>query len=593
MEGPSSPAWGFASLVAIEMLRRVLIAALLAGIFAPAAAAAGVPLAPGITYERQLIFTPHGPEVLHVMTAPKPGGLYALHPVLSNNAVLGREAVTSMQKRLSSTATVGGVNADLFTWNEGLPSGMFMQSGALTTPPHPRRSTVGVTNDGKLLVQRVAMIATWQGLSQRRPLVGLNQRPGPEGVSLFTPAWGATTPGANDTIEVTLDALPPVAPLTDLTGTVTSGKPAGGTPIPPGGAVLVGRGASAGRLAAEAPVGQQVTVRLVLRPQWSNVVDAVGGGPLIVQNGQPVFRALELFTNSQLSLRQPRTAVGQKADGRIILVAIDGRQPGYSTGMTNFELAQQMVRLGAVTASALDSGGSTTMAFDGKLLNRPSDPGGERGVADGLFVFYYGVQAPAPSVETLSPNGDGVDESQALGYKVVRPSTVTASLIGPDRVPRQLQTGPREPGTYSLAWAGRTPQGSAEPEGRWRWVINAVDDRGQESRAERVFYLNNTLGYLRVSPSRMVVRRRGGSLRVGFRLAHPANVTLTIRTASGARVQTIRRRLRAGRASIRWNGRYGSGIRAFSGPYVASVRTTNSFGTAELERRFVVRRLRR
>jgi hypothetical protein len=575
------------------MLRKLLIAALLAGLVAPAAAAGGVSLAPGITYERQLVFTPHGPEVIHVMTAPRPGGLYALHPVLSNNAVLGRETVTSMQKRLSPTATVGGVNADLFTWNEGLPSGMFMESGALMTPPHPRRSTIGVTSEGRLLVQQVAMIATWQGLSQRRPLIGLNQRPGPEGVSVFTPAWGPTTPGSNDTIEVTLDSLPPVAPLTDLTGTVTSVKPAGGTAIPPGGAVLVGRGASAGRLASEAPVGQQVTVRLVLRPQWSNVVDAVGGGPLIVQNGQPVFRALEQFTSSQLSLRSARTAVGQKADGRIILVAIDGRQPGYSTGMTNFELAQQMVRLGAVTASALDSGGSTTMAFDGKLLNRPSDPGGERAVADGLFVFYYGVQAPAPSVDVLSPNGDGVDESQELAYRVVRPSTVTASLIGPDRVPRQMQTGPRDPGTYKLSWTGRTPQGGAEPEGRWRWVINAVDDRGQESRVERVFYLNKTLGYLRVSPPRMVVRRRGGSLRVRFRLAHPARVTLRIRTASGATVQTIRRRLRAGRTSIRWNGRYGSGVRAFSGRYVASVRATNSFGPAELERRFFVRRLRR
>src|SRR5204863_8651530 len=109
--------------------------------------------------------------------------------------------------------------------------------------------------------------------------------------------------------------------------------------------------------------------------------------------------------------------VGQRADGRIILVAVDGRQPGYSTGLTNFELAQTMVRLGAQTASALDAGGSTTMAFDGQLLNRPSDPGGARQVADGLFVFYYGVHAPPPSQPVLSPNGDGVAETQSLSYK--------------------------------------------------------------------------------------------------------------------------------------------------------------------------------
>jgi len=572
------------------MLRRIVIAALIAGVFVPNAGAAGTALAPGITYTRQLIFTPHGPEVVHVMTVPKPGGLYALHPVLSNGTVVNRETVTSMQKRLSSSATVGGVNADLYTWNDGTPDGMFMDSGQLTTAPQPHRSTVGVTTDGRLLVDQVAMIATWQGSSQRRPMTGLNQPAGPEGVSLFTSAWGSVTPPANDTIEVVLNSFPPVAPLTDLTGTVVAAKPAGGTAIPPGGAVLVGRGASAGRLATEAQVGQQITVRIVLRPQWNGVADAVGGGPLIVRDGRPVFRAGEQFTGTQLSLRRARTAVGQRADGKIVLVAVDGALPGYSTGMTNFELAQQLVRLGAVTASALDSGTSTTMAFDGKLINRPSDPAGERGVADGLFVFYYGVQAPSPTADVVSPNGDGIDEAQQLSFKVVRPSTVTASLLGPDGVARQTQTGHRDPGTYTLDWNGRTAQGTPETEGRWRWVVDAVDDRGQQSHAERAFYLNTTLGYLRVSPSRVVVRKRGGALRVGFRLAHPATVTLTIRTVSGAKVQTVRRKLRAGTTSIRWNGRYGSGIRAFSGPYVASVRAVNAFGPTSLERRFRVLR---
>jgi hypothetical protein len=566
---------------------------LLAGVFAPSATAGRVMLTPGVTYERQLWFTPHGPDVVHIMTAPRPGGLYALRPYLSNGAVLGRETVSSMQRRASASATVGGVNADFFTWNEGLPSSIYMESGVLTTPPHSRRSSVGITDDGRLVVERVEMLGTWQGLSQRRPLNGLNQRPGPQGVSLFTPAWGPATPAAQGTVEITLGSLPPAAPFTDMTGIVTAAKPGGGTPIPPGGAVLVGRGSSAGRLASEAPVGQEVTARLVLRPQWSGVVDAVGGGPIIVRNGQPVFRALEQFTSSQLSLRSPRTAVGQRADGRILLVAVDGRRPGYSAGMTNFELAQTMVRLGAVTASALDSGGSTTMAFDGKLLNRPSDPGGERAVADGLFVFYYGVHAPLPSVPVLSPNGDGVAEVQSLSYKLARPSIVTASIVGPDRIPRQTQTGQREPGVYRLSWSGRTAQGAPEPEGAWRWVINAVDDQQQQSSVTRSFYLNNTIGYLRVRPARVVVRRRGGTLRVGFRLAHPALVTVRIETASGARVRTIQRRLRAGQKSIRWDGRYGNGVRAFSGPYVARVRTSNSFGRAELARRFSVRRARR
>jgi hypothetical protein len=335
-------------------------------------------------------------------------------------------------------------------------------------------------------------------------------------------------------------------------------------------------------------------VKLVLRPNWEAVADAIGGGPVIVRNGQPVFAALEDFSPSQLDPRNPRTAVGQLADGRIVMVAVDGRESGYSIGVTTFELAQQLVRLGAVTGTALDSGGSTTMAFNGKLLNSPSDPGGERAVSDSLDIFYYGVVVPQAPKPVLSPNGDGIAEVQTLSYKLVRPATVTATLIGPDRIPRQTETGVRNPGTYRIGWSGRIPGGRFEPEGRWRWVVNALDDLGQHSKVERRFDLNRTLGYLRVRPTRVVVHRRGGKqLRVGFRLAHPAVVTVTIRNARGGRVKTIRRRLRAGRRTIRWNGRYGNGVRAYTGMYSATVQAANTIGRTELERRFLVRRARR
>ena len=81
---------------------------------------------------------------------------------------------------------------------------------------------------------------------------------------------------------------------------------------------------------------------------------------MVVRDGKPVFRSFEGFTPEQLVYRNSRSGVGQTADGRIVLVVADGRQPGYSAGLTNFELALTMMRLGCVTASALDSGGSTT-----------------------------------------------------------------------------------------------------------------------------------------------------------------------------------------------------------------------------------------
>ena len=128
---------------------------------------------PGVSYERQLQFTPSGPVVVHILRAPRPGGLYALRPLLSNDTLLGRETVTSMQKRAMSSANVAGVNGDLFTWDEGLPSGMLMQSGVLEAPPHPKRSTLGITDDGSLLIDRVTMLGPVAGLgpaeSAQRP----------------------------------------------------------------------------------------------------------------------------------------------------------------------------------------------------------------------------------------------------------------------------------------------------------------------------------------------------------------------------------------------------------------------------------------
>ena len=155
--------------------------------------------------------------------------------------------------------------------------------------------------------------------------------------------------------------------------------------------------------------------------------------------------------------------MGQRANGRILLVAVDGRQPGYSVGMTNFELALAMMRLGAVTASALDAGDSADVAFDGVLLNRPSGAAGELPVAEALLIGYRGVYA-ASRRAVLSPNLDGVAEQQALAYKLVKPSTVEAKLIAP--------TARRASSTRARASPARTAS-LGRPRGRGRHRFRA------------------------------------------------------------------------------------------------------------------------
>ena len=163
-------------------------------------------------------------------------------------------------------------------------------------------------------------------------------------------------------------------------------------------------------------------MRVILRPDWTGDRPGHRRRPRARpqrRRGVPLQRGVHAF-----AARASRAADGgrparerARADGRRRTVA----SPATASGMTNFELAQTLVRLGAVTGSALDAGGSSTLAFDGTLLNRPSDPGGERPVSTSLQLMYYGAVV-APPVPVVSPNGDGVDETQRLSYKVVAPS---------------------------------------------------------------------------------------------------------------------------------------------------------------------------
>ena len=114
---------------------------------APAAVGQRSVLMPGVTYDREVSFTAHGPVVMHVLRAPRPTGLYALKPTLSNDVILGRERVTQMQRRLLTTATVVGVNGDMFSWTEGRPSGMLMLNTVLAAAPSPDRSSTGISPD--------------------------------------------------------------------------------------------------------------------------------------------------------------------------------------------------------------------------------------------------------------------------------------------------------------------------------------------------------------------------------------------------------------------------------------------------------------
>jgi hypothetical protein len=574
------------------VLKRGLLTAAILALALPAGAGAWsrtTTLVPRVTYTKEVRLVGGSRVVLHELRAPRNGGLRWLRPVLSGGTVLGRETVPSMQRRASRKATLAGVNGDFARLDSGRPTSLFMRNGVLANRSLRGRSSLGIAFDGRLVVDRFPFRGSWQASGSRKHRLEDFNRPllDPPGVTLFTPKWGGPTPRWRAAREVVLGGFPRVLPNGYPTGTVVDIRRGGGSTVPRGGAILYARGSWADVLVREARPGTPVTVHVTLGNLPLDVGDAIGGGPALVQDGQPVFAAGEAFTAAHLSTRHPRTAVGQLADGRVILVVADGRS-SLSAGLTIPQLAKEMARLGAVTAMSLDGGGSSTMAFDGRVLNRPSD-GAPRAVADGLFVFYYGVYTPGVR-RVISPNGDGFADSQVLRAKIVRRSSVKVRLLRPNGTVAWRYRTVAGPG-----WISRRVGPKGMREGRWRWIAEAVESRsGRGSRMARRFTVDKTLGFLTLSKERMrVVRGRGGRLDVSVSVTRPAALTVRVRNASGALTRTLHSGdVRAGRLTWRWDGRNEAGRVVRSGRYTVRVRARSALGVISLRKSLRVVRIR-
>ena len=188
---------------------------------------------------------------------------------------------------------------------------------------------------------------------------------------------------------------------------------------------------------------------------------AIGGGPVIVEDGQErITWEQEVFFGSgigEITTRNPRTAVGYTAEGKIILLVVDGRQFS-SVGASLIELANIMISLGAVEAINLDGGGSSTIVADGTLLNRPEGGTNERQVASALVLKPRGSGGGGQTGETIifdtgdtccyTEVGEWSNTANA-GFYGTTPSRINETGTGEDRAIFLLDQIPSD--TYELA----------------------------------------------------------------------------------------------------------------------------------------------
>lgn len=130
------------------------------------------------------------------------------------------------------------------------------------------------------------------------------------------------------------------------------------------------------------------------------VQEAVSFQPRIIVNGKGLIKnAAEGWGIA------PRTAMGQRADGALLFVVIDGRQPGYSIGANLYDVQQIMLKHGAVIAANLDGGSSTVLVKDNEIVNKPSSQYGERYLPTAFLVFEHPEQVQIDNIwEGLDPS---------------------------------------------------------------------------------------------------------------------------------------------------------------------------------------------
>jgi hypothetical protein len=298
--------------------------------------------------------------------------------------------------RTMSRTALAGVNGGFFLIGSPIPGdpvGSLVENGILLSSDKGHRSALLLRGSEGSVTELYARLRVRPAPGEPARGTGLNALPRKNSVVAFTHEYGAALPRVAGR-EVLVDR-----DTQTVQSTWTRSRKRHASTVPTGKIILQGTGSGAAWLAAHTPPGRVLSIRAKVTDQRTGLpvpmipgTYAVGGNVTLIRDGHVQINAESADVASRrgafygmVMRRGPRTMVGMDARGRVLLVAVDGRQPRRSAGMTLPEAAALMRRLGAVEAINLDGGGSTTMVVRGRLANRPSD-GRERKVGSAVLI---------------------------------------------------------------------------------------------------------------------------------------------------------------------------------------------------------------
>lgn len=334
----------------------------------------------------QDLTNPAGPWEIHLLEAdPR---LVRVEVASAADAAIGLETTLSLASRRGAVAAINGGYFRMTGLTRGDATGLLQLDGRLLSETDRGRAAVGF-REAEGAVEPVFGRPGFRGRVVRSDgfelrLDGINRERRPDEVVLFTPEFHRTTLTSPGGLEVVA-----------RDGRIRQVLREKGSVAIPRDGFVVSIGPEEASAAADWPRGLALLpeLEIVARmgepvPDWSTTRFAVGGGPLLLWNGE----AREDWSAESISkvfglVRHPRTAFGVREDGTLLFLTVDGRAPRRSVGMSLPELTELLGDLGAVSAINLDGGGSTTMVLRDRVVNRPSDGGEERWNGDALLLF--------------------------------------------------------------------------------------------------------------------------------------------------------------------------------------------------------------
>jgi exopolysaccharide biosynthesis protein len=327
-----------------------------------------------------------GPFVINLLRVDL--GKAEVRVVHALDEAVGLETTSSMAARYGAiAATNAGFFATTGTYRGDAVS-VLMVNGNLLSEPVMNRAAMGLIKEAgktEMIFGHLRFEGLLASARSQHKIDGINRQRGADELIIFTPEFHRTTLTQTDGVELIVRQNR-ITAIKDRAGSLA---------IPQDGFVVSANGASRTWVLQNLKVGQRLQQRTkllalekALADKWRRVSFIVGGAPQLISGGRlDISNEVEHVNAKFVTDRHPRTAVAKLGDGRLLLVTVDGRQKGYSTGMGLRQLAELLLEIGAVDAINLDGGGSTTMVIDGKLVNKPSDAGGERAVSDAILIL--------------------------------------------------------------------------------------------------------------------------------------------------------------------------------------------------------------